>query len=69
LAESCELDLEVAAQFVSPRDSLLCGFVGGQRVGCLEALGARAHGEQPTALIQLVHSDFRAPPRSASGTP
>ena len=39
--KSQKLDLEAAARLVRPRDSLLCGFVAGQPVGFLEALGAR----------------------------
>jgi acyl-CoA hydrolase len=35
------LALDAAAGLVLPRDSLLCGFVGGQATGFLEALGAR----------------------------
>ena len=42
------LDLEAAARLVLPRDSLLCGFVAGQPVGFLEALGAR------TDLVDVV---------------
>src|SRR5438874_9783893 len=60
--KSQKLDLEAAARLVRPRDSLLCGFVAGQPVGFLEALGARTDLEdvvlytglltQPCALLQ-----------------
>src|SRR5205809_4611689 len=60
--KSQKLDLEAAARLVRPRDSLLCGFVAGQPVGFLEALGARTDLEdvvlytglltQPFALLQ-----------------
>jgi acyl-CoA hydrolase len=43
-----KLELETAARLVEPRDSLLCGFVAGQPVGFLEALGAR------TDLVDVV---------------
>ena len=39
-----KLDLAAAASLVRPRDSLLCGFVAGQPVGFLEAIGARRPG-------------------------
>jgi acyl-CoA hydrolase len=42
LPESRKLDLEAAARLVLPRDSVICGFVSGQPVGFLEALGARS---------------------------
>ena len=48
MATSRKLDLEAAARLVLPRDSLLCGFVAGQPVGFLEALGAR------TDLVDVV---------------
>src|SRR5437870_8561612 len=60
--KSQKLDLEAAARLVRPRDSLLCGFVAGQPVGFLDALGARTDLEdvalytglltQPFALLQ-----------------
>src|SRR6059036_3745229 len=60
--KSQKLDLEAAARLVRPRDSLLCGFVAGQPVGLLEALGARTDLEdivlytgllqRPYALVQ-----------------
>src|SRR5206468_11527502 len=60
--KSQKLDLEAAARLVRPRDSLLCGFVAGQPVGFLEALGARTDLEdvvlytglllRPYALLQ-----------------
>src|SRR5881392_4320571 len=60
--KSQKLDLEAAARLVQPRDSLLCGFVAGQPVGFLEALGARTDLEdvalytglllRPYALLQ-----------------
>jgi acyl-CoA hydrolase len=57
LAESRKLDLEAAARLVLPRDSLLCGFVAGQPVGFLEALGAR------TDLVDVVlHTGLLARP-------
>jgi acyl-CoA hydrolase len=57
LAESRKLDLEAAARLVLPRDSLLCGFVAGQPVGFLEALGAR------TDLVDIVlHTGLLARP-------
>src|SRR5207244_9747559 len=55
-------DLEAAARLVQPRDSLLCGFVAGQPVGFLAALGERTDLEdvvlytglllRPYALLQ-----------------
>ena len=48
MPKSHKLDLEAAARLVLPRDSLLCGFVAGQPVGFLEALGAR------TDLVDVV---------------
>ena len=48
MPESRKLDLETAARLVLPRDSVLCGFVAGQPVGFLEALGAR------TDLVDVV---------------
>ena len=57
MAESRKLDLEAAARLVLPRDSLLCGFVAGQPVGFLEALGAR------TDLVDIVlHTGLLARP-------
>src|SRR5438874_9460432 len=57
-----KLDLAAAASLVRPRDSPLCGFVAGQPVGFLEALGARSDLEdivlytgllqRPYALVQ-----------------
>src|SRR5947207_8859101 len=57
-----KLDLATAASLVRPRDSLLCGFVAGQPVGFLEAIGARSDLEdivlytgllqRPYALVQ-----------------
>ncbi|TMA40027.1 MAG: acetyl-CoA hydrolase/transferase family protein [Deltaproteobacteria bacterium] len=57
-----QLDLAAAAGLVRPRDVLLCGFVAGQPVGFLEALGARRDLEdivlytgllqRPYALVQ-----------------
>lgn len=48
MPESRKLDLEAAARLVLPRDFVLCGFVAGQPVGFLEALGAR------TDLVDVV---------------
>lgn len=48
MPESRKLRLEAAARLVRPRDSVLCGFVAGQPVGFLEALGAR------TDLVDVV---------------
>src|SRR2546425_9249111 len=57
-----QLDLAAAAGLVRPRDVLLCGFVAGQPVGFLEALGVRRDLEdivlytgllqRPYALVQ-----------------
>ena len=48
MPESRKLGIEAAARLVRPRDSVLCGFVAGQPVGFLEALGAR------TDLVDVV---------------
>jgi acyl-CoA hydrolase len=48
MPESRKLGLDAAARLVRPRDSVLCGFVAGQPVGFLEALGAR------TDLVDVV---------------
>ena len=37
-----QLDLRSAAALIRPRDTLICGFVPGQPIGLLEAIGARA---------------------------
>jgi acyl-CoA hydrolase len=42
VAKGQKLALEDAARLVRPRDVVACGFVAGQPVGLLEALGARA---------------------------
>jgi len=60
--KSVKLDVATAANLVGPRDALVCGFVAGQPVGFLEALGARGDLEdvvlytgllmRPYALLQ-----------------
>src|SRR5262247_3845885 len=57
-----QLDADAAARLVKPRDTVTCGFVAGQPVALLEALGARTDLEdvvlqtglltQPFALLQ-----------------
>src|SRR5438046_3366184 len=56
--KSQKLDLEAAAQLVQPRDSLLCGFVAGQPVGFLEALGARTDLEDVALYTGLLTQPF-----------
>src|ERR1051325_1557738 len=45
-SKSRKLELAAAAALVRPRDSLICGFVAGQPVGLLEAIGARTDLEE-----------------------
>src|SRR5439155_340726 len=56
--KSQKLDLEAAARLVRPRDSLLCGFVAGQPVGFLEALGARTDLEDVVLYTGLLTQPF-----------
>src|SRR5438552_148132 len=56
--KSQKLDLEAAARLVQPRDSLLCGFVAGQPVGFLEALGARTDLEDVALYTGLLTQPF-----------
>jgi acyl-CoA hydrolase len=49
-----KLALADAARLVRPRDVLLCGFVAGQPVGFLEALGARTDLEDVTLYTGLL---------------
>src|SRR2546427_275719 len=56
--KSQKLDLEAAARLVQPRDSLLCGFVAGQPVGFLEALGARTDLEDVVLYTGLLTRPF-----------
>src|SRR5690349_14302220 len=43
-----------AAQLIRPRDSLICGFVAGQPVGLLEAIGARTDLEEIVLYLGLL---------------
>jgi acyl-CoA hydrolase len=45
-SKSRKLELPAAVALVHPRDSLICGFVAGQPVGLLEAIGARTDLEE-----------------------
>src|SRR5437016_11776415 len=56
--KSRKLDLEAAARLVQPRDSLLCGFVAGQPVGFLDALGARTDLEDVVLYTGLLIRPF-----------
>src|SRR5881409_3364645 len=56
--KSRKLDLEAAARLVHPRDSLLCGFVAGQPVGFLDALGARTDLEDVALYTGLLTRPF-----------
>src|SRR5207253_11191891 len=56
--KSQKLDLEAAARLVRPRDSLLCGFVAGQPVGFLDALGARTDLEDVALYTGLLTRPF-----------
>ena len=56
--KSRKLDLEAAARLVQPRDSLLCGFVAGQPVGFLDALGARTDLEDVVLYTGLLVRPF-----------
>ena len=53
-AKSRKLELEEAARLVRPTDSLVCGFVAGQPVGLLEAIGARADLENLVIYLGLM---------------
>src|SRR3989442_5054756 len=56
--KSQQLDLAGAARLVWPRDSLLCGFVAGQPVGFLDALGARTDLEDVVLYTGLLTRPF-----------
>src|SRR5207253_133277 len=56
--KSQKLDPEGAARLVQPRDSLLCGFVAGQPVGFLDALGARTDLEDVALYTGLLTRPF-----------
>src|SRR5438093_11135492 len=56
--KSQKLDLETAARLVRTRDSLLCGFVAGQPVGFLDALGARTDLEDVVLYTGLLPRPF-----------
>lgn len=57
-AKTQKLDLEGAARLVRPRDTLLCGFVAGQPVGFLDALGARGDLEDVVLYTGLLIRPF-----------
>jgi acyl-CoA hydrolase len=52
------LDLEAAAALIQPGDALVCGFVAGQPVGFLEALGARTDLENVTLYCGILIRPF-----------
>src|SRR6058998_558413 len=52
--KSQKLDPEGAARLVQPRDTVLCGFVAGQPVGFLEALGERTDLEEVVLYTGLL---------------
>src|SRR6266480_2825586 len=56
--KSQKLDLEAAARLVQPRDTVLCGFVAGQPVGFLDALGARTDLEDVALYTGLLTQPF-----------
>src|SRR5881396_939390 len=58
MAKSVKLDLAAAATLVRPRDALLCGFVAGQPVGFLDALGARTDLEDVVLYTGLLIRPF-----------
>jgi acyl-CoA hydrolase len=58
MAKGEKLALDAAARLVRPRDSLLCGFVAGQPVGILEALGARTDLEDIVLNTGLLQRPF-----------
>jgi len=49
-----EIDLGAAVDLVGPRDTILCGFVGGQPTGFLEALGTRTDLEDVVVFTGLL---------------
>jgi acyl-CoA hydrolase len=57
-AKTQKLDLEAAARLVRPRDTLLCGFVAGQPVGFLDAVGARGDLEDVVLYAGLLNRPF-----------
>lgn len=64
MSDARKLDLEAAARLVRPRDAVMCGFVGGQPVGLLEALGARSDLEDVvlhTGLLARPYALLRNP--------
>src|SRR5438309_3162962 len=56
--KSRKLDPEAAARLVQPRDTVLCGFVAGQPVGFLDALGARTDLEDVALYTGLLTRPF-----------
>src|SRR6266481_723626 len=56
--KSRKLDPEAAARLVQPRDTVLCGFVAGQPVGFLDALGARTDLEDVVLYTGLLTRPF-----------
>jgi acyl-CoA hydrolase len=52
--KSVKLDAASAAALIRPRDVLLCGFVAGQPVALLEAIGARSDLEDVTLYCGLL---------------
>ncbi len=53
-----KLDVDAAASLVRPRDVLLCGFVAGQPVGVLEALGVRTDLEDVVLYTGLLQRPY-----------
>lgn len=54
MSKGRRLELAAAAQLVQPRDTLSCGFVAGQPVGFLDALGARTDLEDVALYTGLL---------------
>jgi len=57
-AKTQKVDLAAAARLVRARDTVLCGFVAGQPVGFLDALGARGDLEDVVLYTGLLIRPF-----------
>jgi hypothetical protein len=53
-----KMKLAEIAQLIRPRDSLICGFVAGQPVGLLEAIGVRTDLEEVVLYTGLLMRPF-----------
>jgi acyl-CoA hydrolase len=58
VSKSRKLELAAAADLIRPRDSLICGFVAGQPVGLLEAIGARSDLEEVVLYLGLLMQPY-----------